>query len=421
MLKFEDYIPDGYRPHLVRNIPQDIISKKAIELGMLANTVAPAVALAMTGERWTCLACKKQTQLISFNQGFREYCSKKCSNNSPEVKAEKDRVNIARYGFKNPTKSTDIRSKISNTKKDNFLPTKRNLIKFLDMKQIDFKDIDLYLSLNSDKVRIYPLDHIKKYEIKNAETRNYFQNISIANEKLGIRTIWVKPWEFLSGSRKRVVIESTIATISGRIAHQFNGRDCVVRELEPTELRPFLETNSFYGYRSASINLGLYLKKDIGEFKKNTLLMLYSFGHPFFGGKKKKYDLEVIRASTLLNCQVRGGASKLFKHFITHFETIEIGNKIVDWSNIVYYVDFDHNNGNSLPHLGFSFNSYSSPGFMNVDSVTGEASHRKPMEHKLIKEKIANGEMFSVPNAGVKIYMYNKANSIGTESIFVGE
>ena len=136
--------------------------------------------------------------------------------------------------------------------------------------------------------------------------------------------------------------------------------------------------------------------------------MIYTFGHPFFGAKKNKYDLEIIRAATLRNCQVRGGASKLFTHFVKNYPTVKISNREVAWNSICYYVDYDHNSGNSLNHLGFEFIGYSGPGFMNVEKSTGIVFHRKPMIHKQIMERIRKGEVFSVFNAGVKVFVYNK-------------
>lgn len=421
MRKFEDYLPNGYKPHLIRNIPSEVTVQRAIELGMDPTTPAPAVAKALTGSSWHCKSCGEQTQLISFNQGFREYCSTKCSNNAEAVIEEKHRVNLDRYGTIHPTKANSVRSKISKTKKSQRQPTRERIISFLQEENISFETSGTFISIKDGGVRIYPLDNIQELKWTDKKSYNFFQRTSIENEEAGIRTLWVKPWEFLPNGRQTEVLKSFILTACGRIKHVFNGRDCEVKELAKGELRPFLETNSFYGYRSATINLGLYLKKDVGDFKKGTLLMLYTFGHPFFAGKTKKFDLEVIRAATLLNCQVRGGASKLFTHFVKNFKTVTVGARKIEWETIVYYVDYDHNTGNSLPHLGFDFVSYSSPGFMNVDVATGIASHRKPMEHSKIKARMAAGEMFSVSNAGVKVFSFKKANAISPDSVFIGE
>jgi len=303
---------------------------------------------------------------------------------------------------------------------------KSEVLVFLEKENIPHQDTGEYIELTDRNVRIYTVDDAWEYRANyfgdtGGYKKDHFQQISIANEKNGIRTIWVKPWEFEAGSSKRGVIESIIRTSAGLISTTFNGRDTVVKEIKSKDLREFLNENSFYGFRGASISLGLFLKKDVGEYKKDTLLMVYTFGHPFFGGKKNKYDLEVIRAATLKNVQVRGGASKLFKYLVDNHSTVTINGIEREWKTIVYYVDYDHNSGNSLPHLGFNFVGYAAPGFMNVTRATGKATHREPARHAEIMRKIKEGEMFSVFNAGVKVYTFEKGVTPGEDSTFIAE
>ena len=70
-----------------------------------------------------------------------------------------------------------------------------------------------------------------------------------------------------------------------------------MREITNKEAKPFLEENSLYGYRGATITLGL--------FYKGELSMVYSFGHNYYG---RKGALEVIRVCTLKNVVVVGGS-----------------------------------------------------------------------------------------------------------------
>lgn len=265
----------------------------------------------------------------------------------------------------------------------------------------------------------YKMDYTKRFGIKGIP-HNYFIDITIKNREKGTRTIWIKDWEIESSKtitdingkelkdyrRKWNVLQSYIKTAVGQIENRIFARDCVVREVPNKELRPFLETNCFYGYRSATKNFGLYLKKDKNGIEKDTLLMIYSFGHPFYS--KGLYDVEVIRVGTKLLCQVIGGASKLLKHFLVNYPTLIVGKKEVEVNKVVFIVDADHNDGRSLETLGFKFISHKGAGFMNVDTTTGEVFHRKPMQHKLIMERMAKGEVYSVANAGSIIYMIER-------------
>ena len=146
-------------------------------------------------------------------------------------------------------------------------------------------------------------------------------------------------------------MKSQILHAYGITPNKFYARDCEVREVGSSEGRAFEEQACFYGKRGASLTLGLYLKKDKGDFKKGTLLMLSSYGLNFFG--KNNNIIEVIRVGTLRFSYVAGGSSKLLNHFINNYKTIMIGKRIVNVEKIKFYSDLDHNQGGSLLNLGY--------------------------------------------------------------------
>jgi hypothetical protein len=238
-------------------------------------------------------------------------------------------------------------------------------------------------------------------------TLSYSYDISKSQEDKGIRVIFWRDFE-IADPRKNSVIKSYILTACGKVQNRIYARDCLIKPLEKSELRPFLSTNCFYGYRSASLNVGLYLKKDVGNLKKGTLVMMWSAGHAFYG--KTMYDLEIIRAATLLNTQVIGGASRLFKHII-NIPTIVCGGKEINWNSLCFYVDYDHNDGKSLPVIGFKFLNYSGGGFMNLNVETGEAFNRKPAIHKQVMQWMRDGKVISTPLSGVKTYVFCRDNN----------
>jgi hypothetical protein len=297
---------------------------------------------------------------------------------------------------------------------------------FLKETNIDYIKDDKIFNLYNNNIEIryvdsenHKMDYEKRFGIKGIP-HNYFINITKQNKEKGIRTIWIKDWEIEESKsivnidgveltnyrRKWNVLQSYIKTGTGHIENRFYARDCEVKEIPNKELRPFLDENCLYGYRSANVNLGLYAKKDKNNIKKGTLLMIYTFGHPFFG--KTLYDVEIIRVSTKLKCQVIGGASKLLSHFLINYPTLKIANKIINVNKIVFIVDADHNDAKSLDSLGFTFVSHKGNGFMNVETSTGKVFHRQPMHHKLIMERMSKGEVYSVANAGSIIYTINR-------------
>ena len=239
---------------------------------------------------------------------------------------------------------------------------------------------------------------------------DYCYKITREQEAGGVRVIWWKSFELedrfgASSTRKRNVVQSYILSAAGKVGTKFYARETEIREITNTQARPFLDANSFYGYRSASFTLGLFNKKPSGDIPAGTLLMVLSLGHPYYG--KDLYDLEVLRSSTLLNVQVVGGASKLMKHCFAP-ETIKIAGEDLKWNSVVFYVDSCHNDGASLPSLGFKFWKDSGGGLMNIDLVKGETFNRRPAQHKQIMAMMAEGRVVAAPLCGVRNYIFCK-------------
>jgi hypothetical protein len=246
----------------------------------------------------------------------------------------------------------------------------------------------------------YPVDY-PKFNIKGVD-KNYFYNLSKQAEDNNSFKMWIKDFEW-KHKYKKEILKSQILYAADKIPYKFYARDCEVKEVKTKEARAFEVENCFYGKRGASLNLGLYLKKDKHGFPAGKLLMLYTFGKNFFG--KNENLIEVLRVGTLVNCHVSGGSSKLLKHFIKNYKTIKIGKRDINVKQLKFYSDYDHNIGSSMDTLGFKLKEYSKGGFMNYWIETGEVKHRQPMKHKWVMEQMEKGKCLSVPNAGVKTYI----------------
>ena len=156
-------------------------------------------------------------------------------------------------------------------------------------------------------------------------------------------------------------------------------------ELSNKDVRKFLEDNSLFGYRSASVTFGLYYE--------NELVMVYSFGNNFYGRKK---DTEVIRVCTKKNTQVIGGSSKCLNYYIKNYAK--------SGETIIFYVDAIHHSGSSMSE--FEFVKHEN-GYMNYyvsfDKL-GKAFNRTPSRNKEIKELIKKRELVMIPTYGVDVY-----------------
>lgn len=249
-------------------------------------------------------------------------------------------------------------------------------------------------------------EYRKKDNEGNGVSPSYFINATKKFNEDGYNVIWIKDYEITDEvdgyHRKWEVIKSYILYACHKCANSIPARLCEIHEVNNNELKKFLNKNCFYGYRPSKINLGLYAKKDYKNFKKGELVMVYTFGSNFYGHDKDE-SVEVIRVSTLLNSHVNGGSSKLLTHFEKNYKSFKIGKKIIHPKKLIFYVDADHNNGNSLNNNNFELVDWVN-GFMNVNAITGVSSMRKPFKNNEINKLIEDKKIYVSPTNGVKVY-----------------
>ena len=277
----------------------------------------------------------------------------------------------------------------------NYKDLQLDFISNIILGNIEYEHPLLKLKKSLDKIDIsYELKEHMIFEYENVRIVYvdgfYFNKNSITNSVLNNwksetkRTIFVYDYE-ITDERKFEVILSDIKYSLGKIENRIYARKCVLKELTNKDVRQFLNDNSLFGYRSASVTLGLYYEDE--------LVMIYSLGNNFYGRKK---DTEVIRVCTKKNTQVIGGSSKCLNYYIKNYAK--------SGETIVFYVDAIHHSGSSM--TGFEFVKHEN-GFMNYyisfDKL-GKAFNRTPSRNKEVKELIEKGELILVPTYGVDVY-----------------
>jgi len=248
----------------------------------------------------------------------------------------------------------------------------------------------------------YPISY-PNFGIKGIK-KDFFFELSHQAENNNSFKLWIKDFEW-NNPKQKEILKSYILHAADKTPHKYYGRDCDVRVVESKEAREFEIENCFYGKRGASLNLGLYLKKEKNGLPTDTLLMIYTFGKNYFG--KKDNIIEIIRVGTLKYSHVIGGSSKLIDHFLKNYKTIKIGDKTMKVEHLKFYSDYDHNLGSSMDKVGFEFIGYSKGGFMNYWIEENIVKHREPMRHKWVMEQMRNGKCLAIPNAGVKNFVMN--------------
>lgn len=126
-----------------------------------------------------------------------------------------------------------------------------------------------------------------------------------------------------------------------------------------------------------------------------------------FGGLRKSLGqtgkegyYEMLRLCTVLNTNIIGGPSKLFKYFLNNYNPKEI----------ISYADISHSIGGVYRKIGFNFLSYTSPNYYYI--VDGVRQHRyKFRKDRLVEdgENIDKSESEIMANRGI-FRIYNSGN-----------
>jgi hypothetical protein len=168
---------------------------------------------------------------------------------------------------------------------------------------------------------------------------------------------------------KKPIIESIILNKLGKTFNKIYARKCEVRQITDTKiLKQFLNNNHIQGYTHSSINLGL--------FYNNELVSVMTFAKNRF--KKESNEIEMVRFCNLLNTNIIGGASKLFKHFLLNYN--------IDKLPIISFADRRFFNGELYKNLGFNFIKNTSPSYIywKDNKILNRMSCQKHKLNKLL-------------------------------------
>lgn len=221
------------------------------------------------------------------------------------------------------------------------------------------------------------------------------ENISLINS--GKRVIYAYDFE-INDEQKFPILKSIIKHALNLTETRIYARKCMLKEITNKEAKPFLNENSIFGHRNAKITLGL--------FYNGELMMVYSFGHNFYG---RKNNIEVIRVCTKKDTVVIGGSSKCLKYFLDNY------SYLLDNADLIFYVDRIHQDGSSLKEFEFIHHEYGIMNYWlktytdnNISGVSGTAFNRTPSKHKQIKKLIKQNIIVPIKTMGVDTWKFKK-------------
>lgn len=185
--------------------------------------------------------------------------------------------------------------------------------------------------------------------------------------KKGIRLIHVFEDEWVN---KQDIVKSMLASIFGKVGRRIFARKCALREVGNAVKKMFLEENHIQGDVASMVNYGLYYDDE--------LVSMMCFGKPrlSLGSKESKDgEYELLRFCNKKYTTVVGGASKMFKHFISEY----------DPELITSYCDKRWSLGNMYTKLGLTLSHISKPNYYYVQGQNRK-NRFKYRKSELVKE-----------------------------------
>lgn len=273
---------------------------------------------------------------------------------------------------------------------------KANNIKYEKNNRTLIKPLELDFYLPDYAVAIEVNDFITHNSSYNPygepKDKNYHLDKTILCRNVGIRLIHA--WQnFITDARQFNVLKNVILNACGKNKRKIYARDTIVEVRPAIDLKNFFETNNIWGYRGAQLAYTLKHKKT-GE-----VVMAYLIGKALFGrGSEKPYDAEIIRGASLLGVTVVGGASKLWNYLI----------RDTKYNSIVYYVDLNLYNGNSLSFLSGTRLIKEQPSFKNYFVNEDKLKNRNPAKHKEISQMTDSNEVWQVWDAGNQVWVWTR-------------
>ena len=183
---------------------------------------------------------------------------------------------------------------------------------------------------------------------------NYHKMKTDLCEAKGIQLLHIFGYDW---THKQDIIKSIIRNVL-KCNAKIYARNCIIKEVSASDAHRFLDENHRQGACGATIKLGLYYH--------DKLVSLMTFGKPRRTIGNNKQDYELLRFCSLKGTTVVGGASRLFKYFISKYNP----------TSIISYSDRAHTSGSIYPLLGFKEISRSEANYKWVEEKTDRAFHR---------------------------------------------
>lgn len=210
----------------------------------------------------------------------------------------------------------------------------------------------------------------------------YHQRKALKSLEAGIQLFQIFDYEWNDENVRKKII-GRLRNIFGLNSQKVYARSCLVKPVSNVEKGKFMEENHIQGNDRASLYYGLY--------HNGELVACMDFSKPRVN---KEARWELTRFACKIDTTVVGGASKLFKHFVTEHPG----------ENIVSYSDLTKTTGNIYKVLGFNRVNLNRPRYMWVKGRTVLSRFQTQVKNE--KKLMTDLGFFRVYDAGTYTWIY---------------
>ena len=259
---------------------------------------------------------------------------------------------------------SDVYEFLSSIRPDLFI--RRNVRNVLPNRELDIYIPELKLAIECNPTYTHNSSYPSFGETDNILPYSYHKEKTDMCEKQGIFLFHIFGYEW---EHKRVIIESMLQNLLNCNTSKLFARKLNIMEVNSKDASIFLEENHRQGKAGSRIRLGLY--------NNDELVSLMTFGkmrHTV--GRQNEAEWELIRFCNKLSTSVVGGASKLFRYFISMYHP----------QSILSFSDRAHTKGNLYRILGFHNIRTGDPSYVWVNTDDDKAYHRMNAQKRNIQK-----------------------------------
>ena len=250
-------------------------------------------------------------------------------------------------------------------------------------KELHGKEIDIYLPDYKLGIEF----NGSYWHSEESHNKMYHYEKSNIGKENGIFIYHIFEYEWLDEIKKEKIINQ-LKNILSKNENKIYARKCRIDLVSPKNKSEFLNENHLQGNDRSSLNLGLYYNDE--------LLSIMTFVKPRFN---KKYDWELSRYCSKANTTVVGGASKLFKYFISNYLSYD--------ETILSYSDISKTKGGLYESLGFYLDHISDPNYIWWKNNKEYKSRYQCQMKNEIQIMHENGYL-RIYDCGNKVWIYKK-------------